>query len=89
MFTWPPFISTGVKADYARIRQGWLPTPERLCILQRSESVLMNLMGNAVKFTSNGYVKVVCSVDRTMQANPGEVYLKFEIQYEDRRLVLH
>lgn len=39
----------------------------------------MNLIGNAVKFTANGYVRVVCSVDRSRLAPEGSVFLKFVI----------
>lgn len=41
--------------------------------------VLMNLIGNAVKFTARGFVLVNCSVEELI-GEPGEVNIKFEIR---------
>jgi signal transduction histidine kinase len=40
----------------------------------------MNLIGNAVKFTAHGYIRVDCSVEDSPMSSLSEVNLKFEIR---------
>jgi len=72
-----------VYADYARIRQGDFA---RLLLVKNLTlaKVLMNLIGNAVKFTASGYVRVNCSAEQSVQipstgSSDTMALLKFDI----------
>lgn len=75
-----PNTFSGVQADYTRIRQGTCLLAVTVAI-SKVILVLMNLIGNAVKFTARGSVKVLCLLDHEESTKEGDVSLKFVIEY--------
>jgi signal transduction histidine kinase len=74
-----PEVPLWALGDYSRIRQGNHASLAQVD-LTYIRSVLMNLLGNALKFTENGSVSTICSVDRTIPCAENEVVLKWAVQ---------
>ncbi|EGO28466.1 STKc type histidine kinase [Serpula lacrymans var. lacrymans S7.9] len=82
-FNIEPDVPPWIVSDYARIRQGKFHNffaNEYLRIINCIYVVLMNLIGNAVKFTASGSVTVVCSVEKETNVMPPDIELKFTIR---------
>jgi signal transduction histidine kinase len=67
-----------ITPESARVRYPFLI--EKVANTKVDFKVLMNLIGNAVKFTASGSVRVNCSVDTAVLGTSDHVHLKFEIQ---------
>jgi signal transduction histidine kinase len=46
----------------------------------RIRQVLMNLLGNGLKFTSEGHVQAVCTLDKTIKCEAGMISLRIAIR---------
>lgn len=74
-----PNVPLWAIGDHSRIRQGNLSPLAQGST--NSISVLMNLLGNALKFTERGSVSTRCYVDDTIPCGEEEVVLKWVIQF--------